>query len=227
MTKQYNSLVISDIHLGSKVLNHEKLLKVLNTVKFDNLIINGDLFDDFNFHRLNTEHWTILSKIREFTKTHKVIFIEGNHDIGAKSISDLIGTNHCTDYVLVINKKKIIITHGQIFDYYIIYQPFITWLFTGIYYLIQKFGGKRQRMALFLKHKSKTWLKIHEKLRVRAIKFAKNHSGNVILCGHSHIAESHKDEDSNILYINSGSFCDKICHFITIDKSGNCELKEI
>lgn len=225
-TKIYHSLIISDIHLGAKVLNHDKLLKILNTVKFDRLIINGDLFDDgLHLNRLNTEHWAILSKIREFTKTKKVIFTIGNHDSNVGPIIDLLGVECHKDYVFFVGDKKYLITHGDHFDYFIQYKPILTWAATGLYYLIQKFGGKKQTLPLYLKHKSKTWFKIHEKLRTRAIKFAKNHSCDVICCGHSHIAEEFRED--NIIYINSGSFCDAQCHYILIDKNGKSKLIEI
>ncbi len=222
----YHSLIISDIHLGSKVLNYSKLLKVLNTVNFNRLIINGDLFDDgLHLNRLNTEHWAILSKIRELTKTKKVIFTIGNHDSNVGPIIDLLGVECHKDYVFFVRNKKYLITHGDHFDYFIQCKPFLTWAATGLYYLIQKFGGKKQTIPLYFKQKSKTWFKIHEKLRVRAIKFAQGHLCDVICCGHSHIAEEVIDQ--GVAYVNSGSFCDAQCHYILIDNKGNCELKEI
>jgi metallophosphoesterase superfamily enzyme len=42
-----NTLVISDVHLGTSVSQKEKVLQVLN-FKFNTLVINGDLFDNYS-----------------------------------------------------------------------------------------------------------------------------------------------------------------------------------
>ena len=55
-------LVISDIHLGTDVSQKEKVLQVLN-LKFNTLIINGDLFDNYSFKRYDKRDWKILGKI--------------------------------------------------------------------------------------------------------------------------------------------------------------------
>lgn len=43
-----DTIVISDIHLGSSVSNRDAVLKVLD-MPFNTLIINGDLFDNHFF----------------------------------------------------------------------------------------------------------------------------------------------------------------------------------
>ena len=74
-----NTLIISDLHLGTPVSQSEKILKVLLS-DFDRLIINGDLFDNHSFVRYKKQDWKILNKIRKLSKTKEVILVEGNHD---------------------------------------------------------------------------------------------------------------------------------------------------
>lgn len=220
-----NILILSDLHLGSKVLNIRKLLWVLDNIEFNKLIINGDLFDDLNFHRLNKEHWRVLSKIRKISKNKEVIFIQGNHDSNIEVLIYLIGAKYYNEYIFYLNNKKFILTHGHIFDSFTKDLPFLTWIFTGLYYFIQKFSGKRQYIPIFLKEISKRLLRVHIKMRNKAVNFANKRGAQVIICGHSHLAD--KSKENNIEYINSGTFCDDICNFILIDSLGNCKLEQI
>ncbi len=52
----FDTVIISDVHLGSKVSQAEDLLNFLDSVHFKHLIINGDVFDSINMHRLNRIH---------------------------------------------------------------------------------------------------------------------------------------------------------------------------
>ena len=74
-----HTLIVSDIHLGTCVSQKDKFLKVLD-LNFKTLIINGDLFDNYSFHRYDKKDWKILSKIRKLTKTHNVVLVQGNHE---------------------------------------------------------------------------------------------------------------------------------------------------
>jgi len=83
--------IISDIHLGSNICQIDKLSKFLDNLKTQTLIINGDLFDSWDFRRLRKDHWKILKKLRQISDKIKVIWISGNHDGPAELVSHLIG----------------------------------------------------------------------------------------------------------------------------------------
>ena len=70
-------IIISDLHLGSHICQDEKILKFLQTIEFrtDHLIINGDLFDNWNFSRLSYNHWKILKTIRKASEKIHVTWI--------------------------------------------------------------------------------------------------------------------------------------------------------
>ena len=80
-----NTIVISDIHLGSEVARPQAVRDMLNIYDFNRLILLGDIFDDLNFTRLKKEHWGLLSDIRKLSNPKhmiEVIWVEGNHDEG-------------------------------------------------------------------------------------------------------------------------------------------------
>ena len=65
----YDCLVISDLHLGSDVCQAKLLEEFLIWAvgHCDQLVINGDIFDDLNFKRLTKRHFACLKVIRRNT----------------------------------------------------------------------------------------------------------------------------------------------------------------
>ena len=58
----YDCLVISDLHLGSRVCQAKLLEEFLEWAvdRTRRLVINGDVFDDLNFTRLKKSHFACL-----------------------------------------------------------------------------------------------------------------------------------------------------------------------
>lgn len=220
-------LIVSDFHLGCKVCQADKIIKVLTEIPFETLIINGDLFDSFHLHRLKSSHWKVLSLIRKISKTHKVIYNFGNHcselgENGLDVISSILGIRATDEYQFEVNGISFLATHGHKTDEWINKRQFSTWFFGGIYYLIQLFN---QKLAKFIKIKSKEWLKIDAKMKRACFEFGLKNKIDVIINGHSHMACI--EEKDGVKYCNSGSFCDSVCHYLTINELGEIQLHEI
>jgi len=66
-----DTLIVSDIHLGSEVSRSKQLLDIIKQFHSKRLILNGDVFDDWNFKRLSKNDWKFLSYIRKISG-HKV-----------------------------------------------------------------------------------------------------------------------------------------------------------
>jgi len=217
-----NTLVISDVHLGTSVSQKEKVLQVLN-LKSNTLVINGDLFDNYSFHRYDKKDWKILSKIRKLSKSRHVVLVYGNHDEDAEFLSAIAGMDLVDHYAAEIAGVKFRMEHGHNYDQWISERPFTTWFFTGIYYWIQKFD-RRHRFTRRIKQLSKSWIRAKDIVRER---FVQKHGAahDVLLAGHTHYPEVRVY--SNCTYANSGSFCDEKCSYIEIYDDGNFKLKYI
>jgi UDP-2,3-diacylglucosamine pyrophosphatase LpxH len=217
-----NTLVISDIHLGSAVSQKEAVLRVLN-LDFQKLIINGDLFDSYSFKRFDKKDWAILSKIRKLSKSHEVILVHGNHDADAQFLSAITGMDFVENYLTVINGKRIFFEHGDKYDHWIKHKPFITWFFTGAYYWIQKYD-KNHSASRILKRMSKSWIKAKD---IVCKKFVEKHGSknDILVAGHTHYPEVKHFE--HCTYINTGSFCEDKCSYLEIYDDGSFELKLI
>ena len=219
--KNINTLIISDLHLGTPVCQSEKILRVLS-FDFKRLIINGDLFDNHSFTRYNKDHWKILNKIRKLSKNKKVILVEGNHDGCSEFISGITGMNMVPSYEFQIDNQKFYCEHGHQYDAWTQEKPLLTQFFTGIYYYIQVLQ-KNQKISRKLKAVSKSWIRAKDIIADGVIKKHGKHF-DMIFAGHTHHPENRFYKDYNCWYFNSGSFCDNNCSYICIDDDGIADI---
>jgi len=226
-----DTLIISDIHLGSEVARPQKAKEVTQKYIFNRIILLGDIFDDLNFNRLKKEHWNFLSHIRKLSNPRRnieVVWVEGNHDAGlSKIMSHMMGLKVYKQYIFESGEKKVIAIHGHQFDRFLTENVVISNIASFIYTQVQKLGGEKQRFARFLKRQSKGWLRLAEKVAVRAIGYAYRKKVDIIICGHTHIATEEPFILDDIKYYNTGCMTDIPSNYIVIDKEGNITVKEI
>jgi len=77
--KWFDTVIISDLHLGSEVSRAGDALEFLQAVHFKRLILLGDIFADLNFSRLTKEHWKFLGHIRKLSNPKhevEVVWVE-------------------------------------------------------------------------------------------------------------------------------------------------------
>ncbi|MDE1975622.1 MAG: metallophosphoesterase family protein [Patescibacteria group bacterium] len=221
-----HTLLISDIHLGSKVCQADKVLWVLRETKFKDLIINGDLFDTNSTEHFDGKHWEIVMAISEIAEKHSAVLVGGNHGRKLDSLAKKMGLRIYDNHAFGVGGRRFLCLHGNEFDVFVRYMPNISDFFTWLYYFIQRFGGQKQRVSMFLKRFSKHILGVSRLQQKRAIEFGTAMNANVVICSHTHLP--HVSRQANgLLFVNSGSFCAHPCNYVTIDRSGKVELKEV
>ena len=215
--------IISDIHLGSHICQDEKILCFLQNIEnhTNNLIINGDLFDNWNFTKLSYNHWQILKTIRKVSEKIHTTWIAGNHDGPADIISQLLNVEFIEEYTFENGGKSFIVLHGDIFDEYISKYPRLTKIADWFYRLIQKLDPSLY-WARKLKRGSKTFLRAVETVEKRALEYCKKKKADVICLGHTH--HPVVVDLGYIGYYNSGSWTDTVCTYLSIT-NGKVELK--
>jgi len=215
-------LIVSDIHLGDKDCKAEILLKVLKENKAKTIIIAGDLFDHHNLHRLNKTHWKVLSKLRKLSKKCKIIYLIGNHCfLKAEFMSILLGFNCKDEHIIELKDKKILVVHGDIFDIYFTKYKWITNFIINLYYLFRHYTPFAENFFRLFKHHTNDFVEKSSDIKQNALKYIEINNYDNIICGHTHLPE-HSDK-----YINTGSFCEKECGYVVIDKKGNIRLTKI
>lgn len=210
----YDTIIISDIHLGSAVCQSRQIRKFLSevelgTVATREIVLNGDLFDSWDFRKLKGSQWKVLSQLRRLSKERHVVWINGNHDGPAEIISHLLGLDFVDEYEISSGGRKILVVHGDRFDNFIVRHPFLTKLADWVYRLIQRMDGSF-RLARMAKRNSKTFLRCSEQVRERALEYCSLHGFDLVCCGHTHLAEASGK------YYNSGCWTELPCHYLTV-----------
>ncbi|HYM20350.1 MAG TPA: metallophosphoesterase [Candidatus Kapabacteria bacterium] len=222
-----DTMIISDIHLGSDVSRSRDALKMLKSYGFKRLVINGDVFDDLNFKRLRKEDWKFLSYIRKLSNPKRgveVAWVAGNHDGIAQILTHLLGIPVFDEYIWEFENERYIAIHGHQFDKFLNENVVISAVACGFYKFFQKIDSEQQRVTRWMKRRSKTWLRVSEKIAADAIAYAKLKNASYVFCGHTHQAmELHED---NIHYYNSGCWTDKPANFITVASSSGVAIRE-
>ncbi|HEV3415476.1 MAG TPA: UDP-2,3-diacylglucosamine diphosphatase [Pirellulales bacterium] len=224
----YDAIVISDLHLGSEISQAKQLVSFLEMLKEEivvtrELILNGDVFDSWDFRRLKKNHWKVLSIIRSLSDHVKIVWISGNHDYpeDAATVAQLIGAEVLDRYILESGGKKILVFHGHIFDRFIADHPIITHVVDFFYGILHRID-KSFRLSKWAKHRSKTFLRCSEKIEREAKQLALKLGCDVALCGHTHLERA--STDGEIQYYNSGSWCEQPCVYLTV-LDGHVEIQ--
>jgi UDP-2,3-diacylglucosamine pyrophosphatase LpxH len=215
-------LIISDIHLGDKDCKAEMLLKVLKENKAKTIIIAGDLFDHHNLHRLNKTHWKVLSKLRKLSKKCKIIYLIGNHCfLKAEFMSILLGFNCKDEHIIELKDENILVVHGDIFDIYFTKYKWITNFIINLYYLFRHYTPFAENFFRLFKHHTNDFVEKSSDIKQNALKYININGYSKIICGHTNLPE----DDGK--YINTGSFCEKECAYVVIDKNSKIRLTKI
>lgn len=220
-----HTLIVSDIHLGSRICRTDKILAVLREVKFKTLIINGDLFDSDTTQRFNGAHWEVIFSIAAIAEQSEVFLVGGNHGRELDTMAKKMGLRVMDNYAFMVGGRKFLCLHGDEFDMFVKHLPKTTAVFTKLFYFVQRLGGEKQRVSMFIKRLSKKVLGISRRQQRLALRQGRTQQADVVICSHTHIP--HVGREDGILFVNSGSFCNNPSTYVTIDKNGIVELKEI
>jgi UDP-2,3-diacylglucosamine pyrophosphatase LpxH len=224
--KEYEYLIVSDVHMTSLVCQRDKFEHVIKNVKAKNVVLNGDIIDVNHTNRLKKQDWHILSLLSKLSKNSNCYWNSGNHDADVSGLlSQFIGFEHGREHSCIINDNNILITHGDQFDSFIGDYPLLTTIGSGLYYWLQAIDPKQQRIPRFLKQRSKNFIQAGKRVRNNAIKFAEANKYSSVICSHVHQAEVTKV--NSITYANTGCFTFAECFYITIDKLGQIELHQV
>ena len=237
--KNYKTIFISDIHLGSKACQAELLLDFLKHNDSEKLYLVGDIVDGWRLKRKwywPQSHNDVVQKIlRKARKGTEIIYVPGNHDEGLRRY---IGTHfggievRPTDIYEAVNGDKYLVLHGDSFDNVMLYARWLAYVGDHAYDLVLRlntvFNGLRRLMGLrywslssYLKIKVKNAVQfISEFERVLANEAQKAGVQGVI-CGHIHHAEMKQYGD--IIYMNDGDWVES-CSALVEHFDGTWEI---
>ena len=218
----YDTLILSDLHLGSEISRAEEATRMLRENRFRRLILLGDIFSDLNFGRLTKPHWKFLGYIRKLSNPKRgveVVWVEGNHDRGLSQVmSHLVGVKVYEEYEWEFEGHCHLAIHGHQFDRFAVNNLLFSSLATLVHLQLQKLDFKGKAFSRFLDRLGARWLRLSSKVASGAILHAQLRQADRVFCGHTHKADF--IERDSIAYYNSGSWADAPPTYLTVDSSG-------
>jgi len=235
----YKTIIVSDVHLGTKGSKAKEIARFLKQFNCDNLILNGDIIDGWqlkksgSWKRKHTRFFNRVLKMMENQSTN-VYYLRGNHDDFLDQILPLqIGKLQIlADMTYESNGKTYFITHGDVFDSittnlrWIAYlgdvgYTFLLWLNRVVNYYRYKKGLPYFSLSQFVKGKVKQAVSYVDDYETELAKMAKSKGCDGIICGHIHKAENRMID--GIHYLNSGDWVETMSA-LAEDHEGNWEL---
>jgi UDP-2,3-diacylglucosamine pyrophosphatase LpxH len=218
----YDTLIISDLHLGSEISRAEQATRMLRETRFRRLILLGDIFSDLNFGRLTKPHWKFLGYIRKLSNPKRgieVVWVEGNHDRGLSEVmSHLVGVKVYEEYEWEFEGRRHLAIHGHQFDRFVVNNLLLSSIGTFLHLQLQKLDFKGKAFSRFLDRLGARWLRLSSKVASGAILHARLHQVDRVFCGHTHKAECRERE--GVAYFNSGGWADSPPTYLTVDSAG-------
>jgi len=236
------TLFISDVHLGTKKSQPNKLLDVFKKYEFDNLIIIGDFIDLTSLQRKfywTPEHSTVIQKVLKMSRKNiNIKYLLGNHDhylrglIQDQNIN--IGNIELCDEMIfeTLKGERIYICHGDQFDGFVRTHRFLyilgdfayelSFKINKIYNFFRKmFKLEYWSLSSYLKKKVKNAISFINDFKTLSIKKSNEMNCESIMIGHIHTPALEKID--NIKYYNTGDMCET-CSYIIENIEGDIEL---
>jgi len=217
---RYRTIIMSDLHLGARQSQTDKIIKFLDENQADKLILNGDIIDGWALK--GNGKWTKdCTKIfRRFMKMSekdtKVIYIRGNHDDFLKDFIPfkLNNIRIVRKYVhMGMDGRTYFCFHGDVLDFVIMEArwlaviggwsyDFIIRLNTIYNYIRKKLNLPYHSLANTIKQSVKGAINFVSDFEENAKGLTKEKGYDVAVCGHIHHPKLEND------YMNSGDFCE-------------------
>ena len=229
----YNSIFISDLHLGTSNSKADQLLKFLEENRCNNLFLIGDIIDMINLRKKmfwDEKTSLVIKKLIAMSRDTNVHYITGNHDYYLDMFfgQTICGIQiHDTFIYETLKKKNALILHGHQFDGAVQSMPFLYWLGNHAYDFsvfinrhynrYRKLIGKEYwSLSMFLKSKVKNAVKFIGDYEKLVTERAAEDNCSIVICGHIHVANDTYIND--IRYLNTGcwtEYCSAVVETIT------------
>lgn len=237
--KHFRTIWISDIHLGFRGAQADKLLDFLKHTESDYMFLVGDIIDGWKLKNgwyWPQEHNDVVQKIlRKARKGCKVLYLPGNHDeFGREYLGFKFGG------IQVMNEKihkladgrRFLIVHGDQFDVVVRYARWLAFLGDYAYSMAiwanqwvnlfrKMFGLPYWSLSNFLKQRVKTAVNFIGEFEEALVHLAHDRKVDGIVCGHIHHAAMKQIGD--IWYCNDGDWVES-CTALVEHRDGRLEL---
>ena len=226
---KYRSIFISDVHLGSKACEANKLCDFLKNNTCQTLYLVGDIVDFWKLNRevyWPQEHSNVIRRLLTASKRGtRVKYVIGNHDEPLRQwfgdFANVFGNievaNHFDHWT--VSGHRVLVTHGDLFDGVVQYHKWLSLLgdraYSGLLWLNRIIN--QARAALGRDYWSfSSYIKVNTKQAVAFItkfedylqEYARSQNYQAVICGHIHSPCIKTFAD--MVYINTGDWCETV-----------------
>ncbi len=238
--QKVRSIFVSDIHLGTRACQAERLLEFMRSYSAENVFLVGDIVDFWAMRRgivWTTAQNTFVQKIlRRARHGERVVFIPGNHD---EALRDYLGIAFgdievVGEYVHELaDGRRFLLLHGDEFDQITRHHRWLALLGDFTYDVLVRLNAilsfVRRRFGMncywslagYAKRRVKRALQFIFDFEDSAIRAARQRGLDGIICGHIHSAVIRQAD--GIAYVNCGDWVDS-CTAIVEHFDGRLEL---
>jgi UDP-2,3-diacylglucosamine pyrophosphatase LpxH len=242
-TRKFHALFLSDLHLGTKGCQADRLLEFLRLHEADLIYLVGDIVDGWQLRAgwyWPQSHNDVVQKIlRKARKGARVIYVPGNHD---EFLRDYYGTHFGgvevaeTAIHQACDGRRYLVIHGDHFDMVVKHARWLAYLgdyaYTSALILNRVFNAGRRAFG-FPYWSLSQWLKLKVKNAVSYIgeyertlvAEAHRHDVSGVICGHIHHAaiRDMPGATGDVRYVNCGDWVES-CTAIAEHFDGRLEL---
>lgn len=234
------AIFLSDIHLGTRGCQAERLLEFLKAHESEYLFLLGDIIDLWAMRR--GVHWsaaqnTVIQKVlRRARHGEKVFLIPGNHDEALREHDGdaFGGIRVVSEYIhAAADGRRYLLIHGDEFDQVTRHHRWVALLGDMAYHLLVRANGwlswLRRRLNMpgywslagYAKRKVKTAVSFIFDFEDSVIHAVRERGLDGVICGHIHWPSMRAIGD--LAYINCGDWVDS-CSAIVEHLDGRIEL---
>ncbi|MCH4894224.1 MULTISPECIES: UDP-2,3-diacylglucosamine diphosphatase [unclassified Sphingomonas] len=220
--RQYRTIWISDIHLGTRGCNAEMLIDFLDHVDSEKMYLVGDIFDGWQLKKKfywpaahNDIVWRILKRAKRGTK---IVYIPGNHDEMFRQFAGLnFGGVVIRRQVIhtTADGRRLLVLHGDEFDAITLSHRWLAHLGDYAYHAMMALNrwvnAYRRAMKLpywslskYAKHKVKNAVEFISDFEEAVAHEAKLRGVDGVIAGHIHTADMRTIE--GVEYFNDGDW---------------------
>ena len=227
--KTYRSIFISDVHLGTRDCQAEKLNNFLKNNTCETLYLVGDIIDAWriqqNKWRWKQSHTNVVRRVLGHAKRGtRVVYIAGNHD---EFLRPMIPYGFSFGHVEIHNQiehigadgRHYLVVHGDLFDGITRLAPWIAFLgdrgYDFVLSINSKFNWLRHRMGFgywslskYLKQRVKKAVDFMFKFEENLAGYCKKRGFDGVICGHVHNPEIKLID--GVWYFNDGDFVESV-----------------
>lgn len=223
----YRTIVISDVHLGTKGSKAKEIVRFLKVNSADTLIMNGDIIDGWQLKKSGEwkrRHTRFIQRVLKMISVYdtKVVYLRGNHDDFLDQFIPLTVGNMRIVRELEYagaNGKKYLVIHGDILDSVTSNMAWLAKLgdigYTFLLWLNRIYNEYREKRGLpyyslsqVIKAKVKQAVSYISDYESKLVELARTKGCQGVICGHIHQpAIKHYEE---IEYLNSGDWVESL-----------------